>query len=226
MPANHKNSVYKPLDVSNPFKEGQDAAYADILLDKTKEAQSWRKSLYFNIGSLLISLILFFAAISQQKIVPVLVNVLPSGESQYLGEVRQSGDIQIPEASVHFQIRSFVTYLRSVSTDYQVVYDNIDNCFYMATSKYTPIMRDMILNDSPFELVGKMRRSVEVESILNITGKSYQINWTEIVIESSSSTKRAKYRAVVTVEILKTTNETIRRNPLGIYIDNFEKVEL
>ena len=225
MAAKHKSPVYKSLDIPNPFKEGQDAAYANLLLDKTKEAQSWRKSLFISAAFFAISLILFFVAISQQQIVPVLVNVMPSGEASYLGEVRQSGDIQIPEASILFQVRTFVTYLRSVSTDYQVVFDNIDNCFHMVTQRYHPIMRDMILRDSPFELVGKMRRSIEVESVLLVTGRSYQINWTEIVIESAN-TKRARYRAIVTIQLIQPTAATIIRNPLGIYIENFEMVEL
>jgi len=226
MPAIHKKTVYKPLPVSNPFQEGQDRAYADILLDKVKEAQLWRKTVFVNAGFFVIALILFFYSINQQKTVPVLVNVMPSGESQFLGEVRQSGTVQVPEAAIHYDIRKFVSNLRSVSTDYQVVYNNIDECFVMSTSGYSQILRRMVLADSPFDLVGKIRRTVEIESILNITGRSYQINWTETVIDSSSGPKSFKRRAVITVRLVTPTDATIRRNPLGIYIENFEMTEL
>jgi type IV secretion system protein VirB5 len=226
MPAPHKNTVYKPLPVSNPFQEGQDRAYGDILRDKMKEAQLWRKTAFINIGLFVISLILFFVSVNQQKTVPVLINVMPSGESQFLGEVRQSGAVQVPEASIHYEVRKFVHNLRSVSTDYQVVYANIDECFVMAASNYSPILRRFLLADSPFDLVGKLRRTVEIESVLNITGRSYQVNWTETVIESSSSPKSAKMRAVVTVRLVTPTDATIKRNPLGIYIENFEMTEL
>jgi len=226
MPATHKKTVYKPLPVSNPFQEGQDRAYADILLDKVKEAQLWRKTVFVNAGFFVITLILFFYSINQQKTVPVLVNVMPSGESQFLGEVRQSGAVQVPEAAIYYDIRKFVSHLRSVSTDYQVVYANIDECFVMSTSGYSPILRRMLLADSPFELVGKLIRTVEIESVLNITGRSYQINWTETVIESSSNPKSTKMRAVVTIRLVTPTSVTIIRNPLGIYIENFEMTEL
>jgi len=226
MAAKHKNTNYKPLNVSNPFQEGQDKAYAEILLDKMKETNLWRKSAFVNIALFIVALILFFYSVSRQQTVPVLINVMPSGESQYIGEVRQSGAVPVPEAAIYYQIRKYVSNFRSVSTDYNVVYQNIDECFYMVTSSYSPILRQTLLSASPFDLVGKIRRTVEIESVLNITDRSYQINWTETVIESSSGPKISKFRAVVTIRLMTPTDSTIRRNPLGIYVENFEMTEL
>jgi len=226
MPATHKKTVYKPLDIPNPFHEGQDKAFADILNDKMKETRVWRMSAAVNCFLFIVALILFFHSVSQQKTVPVLVNVMPTGEAQYLGEVRQSGSMQVPDAAIHYQVRKFISNLRSISTDYQVVYNNIDDCFFMVTSNYSPIMRQMLLNDSPFELVGRLRRTVEIESVLNITGRSYQVNWTESVIDTSSNPKNSRMRAVVTIRLITPTDTTIKRNPLGIYIENFEMIEL
>ena len=226
MPSVHKKTVYKPLDVSNPFQEGQDRAYADILQDKMKEAQWLRRSSAVNWALFAVSLILFFYSVSRQQTIPVLVNVMPSGEAQYLGEVRQSGAVQVPEAAVLYQIRAFVSNLRSVSTDYQVLYNNIDECFAMSASGYSPVLRQTLLGDSPFELVGKIRRTVEIESVLHITGRSYQVNWTESVIDSSSTPKKTRMRGVATVRLIAPTEASIKRNPLGIYIENFEMVEL
>jgi len=222
----HKKAEYKPLDAPNPFITESDKAYADILLDKIKETQMWRKSSYVHIGLFIIALILFFVALSRQQTIPVLVNVMPSGESQYLGEVRQNGSFNVPDAAIHYQIRAFVHNLRSVSTDYQVLYSNIDDCFQMVTSNYSPILRRMLLDSSPFELVGKIRRTIDIESVLHVTGRSYQINWTESVLESQSSPKNTKMRAVVTIRLVLPTDATIKRNPLGIYIENFEMTEL
>jgi len=226
MAAKHKSTVYKPLNVSNPFQEGQDKAYAEILLDKMKETTLWRRSVFVNAVLFIIALILFFYSVSRQQTIPVLVNVMPSGESQYLGEVRQTGSIQVPEAAIHYEIRKYISNLRTISTDYQVVYQNIDDCFAMVAANYSPILRQTLLSASPFDLVGKIRRTVEIESVLNITGRSYQVNWTETVIESSSGPKNSKMRAVVTIRLMTPTSATITRNPLGIYVENFEMTEL
>jgi type IV secretion system protein VirB5 len=227
MPSLHKSAAYKPLDVPNPFREGQDKAYADILQDKMKETRWWRGIV--GAGVLILSFVnfcFFVYAVRQQKTVPVLINVMPSGESQYLGEVRQSGVLQVPEAAILFQVRKFITNLRSISTDYQVVYNNIDECYVMITSAYAPILTRMLRDSSPFDLVGKVRRTVEVESALNITARSYQIDWIEATIDSSSSRKTARMRALVTIQLIPATDATIKKNPLGIYIENCEMTEL
>jgi len=227
MPAQHKNNKFKPLPIPNPFRDDGDKAFADLLADKMKEIQWWRRSALVSLAFFAVALILFFYSVSQQKTVPVLVNVMPSGEAQYLGEVRQNGEFQVTEASIHYQIRTFVMYLRSVPTDYQVLYNNIDDCFHWVTTSYSPILREALIRNSPFDLVGKQRRTVSVESILHVTGRSYQINWTESLIDTSASgPKNAKMRAVVTITLVTPTDATIQRNPLGIYIENFEMTEL
>jgi type IV secretion system protein VirB5 len=222
----HKKPVYKPVDAKNPFLDGGDKAYAEILADKMKETQRWRQTFYAVVGFFALSLIFFFVSISRQQTIPVLVNVMPSGESQYLGEVRQNGSLTVPDAAIHYQIRTFIYNLRSISTDYQVLYENIDACFQWVTPTYSQILRSFILSASPFDLVGKQRRTIEIESVLHVTGHSYQVNWTETVIEPQSSPKNSKMRAVVTVRLVLPTEKTITRNPLGIYIENFEMTEL
>ena len=227
MPPIHKKTTYNPLkDVKNPFRVGQDKELADLLWDKFKEAQRWR---LVGIGSLILnafSLVLYRQSINLQQTVPVLVNVMPSGEAQYLGEVRQSGAMQVPEAAIQYQVRKFITNLRSVSTDRQVVFDNIDVCYAMITQSYDPIMTRMLRENSPFDLVGRIRRTVVIESVLNATTRTYHINWTETIIDTSSSQRSVRMRAVVTIRLIQPTSQTISKNPLGIYIENCEMTEL
>ena len=226
MPLTHKSSKYKAIPVTNPFQDGQDRAYADILQGAIKDKIFWRN--FIGTGILLlffVSLLFFVFAIRQQKTIPVLINVMPSGEAQYIGEVRQQGNIQVPEAAIHFQIRKFVTNLRSISTDYQVVFNNIDECYAMVTRSYSQVMTPALRESSPFDLVGKMRRTVEFESLLNITAQSYQVDWYESIIDTTNI-RKVKMRAIVTIRLLAVTDQTIKVNPLGIYIDNFEMTEL
>ena len=226
MPATHKTPVYKALEISNPFASGGDKAFADILKDKMDETRKWRIVGLSSLVLFVIALILFASAINMQHTVPVLVNVMPSGEAQFLGEVRQGAGIQVPEAAIHHWITRFITNLRTVPTDFQVMYNNIDESFVMVTAAYAVIMRNMLINDSPFELIGRIRRSVEIESILPITANSYQVNWNETVIDTQARQTVTRMRAVVTIRLLTPTDAIIRRNPLGIFIENFEMTAL
>jgi type IV secretory pathway TrbF-like protein len=65
-----------------------------------------------------------------------------------------------------------------------------------------------------------------VESVIKITASSYQIDWIEHVIEQTGSPRNARFRALVTIKLLPVTDGTIKKNPLGIYIENFEMTEL
>jgi type IV secretion system protein VirB5 len=223
----HKNTTYKLPDIPNPMRTGQDKAYADILKDKMDEMRWWRG--FVGIGILVlfaISLVFFVSVLNRQQTVPVLVNVMPNGEAQYLGEVRQQGARQVPEASIQYQVRLFITNLRSVSTDAQVLYDNIDLLYAMVTTSYNPIMTRFLRDASPFTLVGKTRRTVEIESLLRITTNSYQVDWIESTVDNAAARTSRRMRALVTTTLLPTTDDTIKRNPLGIYIDNCEMTEL
>jgi type IV secretion system protein VirB5 len=227
VPAPHKSTTYKPLPLSNPFREGQDKAYADILKDKMDEMRWWRGVVGTGVLVLFaVFLACFLYAVGQQKTIPVLVNVMPNGETQYLGEVRQQGAAQAPEAAIQYQARRFITNLRSVSTDPQVLYNNIDDCYAMITSSYEPEMTRFLRGASPFDLVGKVRRSVEIESVLRVTASSYQIDWIESTVDSGANRNSVRMRALVTIKLLPVTDETIRKNPLGIYIDNCEMTSL
>ncbi|GAB6390819.1 MAG: TrbG/VirB8 family P-type conjugative transfer protein [Treponematales bacterium] len=227
MPAQHKSTTYKTTGLENPFREGQDKAYADILKDKMDETRWWRGVVGGGILLLfLVSFLFNVCAMRQQKTVPVLVNVMPSGEGQYLGEVRQQGTVQVPESAIQYQVRKFVTNLRSVSTDPQILYNNIEDCYAMVTTTYEPVMTRSLRSASPFDLVGKQRRTIEVQSVLKVTGSSYQIDWTESVIDTAGSRKNTRMRALVTIKLLPVTNETIKKNPLGIYIEHCEMTEL
>jgi type IV secretion system protein VirB5 len=228
MPAQHKSTVYKTTEIKNPFHDGQDKAYGDILLDKMNEMKWWRNIVGVGIlGLSFLNLIFFIVALATQKTVPVLVNVMPNGEAVYLGEVKQNAaNSQIPEAAITYQVRKFITYIRSVSTDAEVLNNNLYDCYYMVTGSYEPVMTKMLRENSPFDLVGKIRRTVDIRTVLRTTGNSFQVDWTENTIEVSGQARKRDMRAIVTVKMIEPQKDNIKFNPLGIFIDNCEWTEL
>ena len=229
MPAPNKSTTYKPLPVKNPFCRTGDEAFAELLQVEVK--RSWFYLRVFGFGSLglfAVTLVLFFYAVSLQRAVPILVNVMPSGEASYLGEVRQTGQFQIPEAAIFYQVRRFISNIRSISADSQVLYNNINDCYSMITTTYEPTMTRMLRANSPFPLVGKIRRSVEFESTLRITGNSYQVDWIETSVEPGGSPVNRKMRGLVTIIFItpNPSSDWIKVNPLGIFIDACEWTEL
>jgi type IV secretion system protein VirB5 len=226
LPAPHKPTTYRTEPVTNPFLQGQDKAFGFVLEDSIKDKNFFMYVM--GVGSLVLfaaSLVLFYVSISRQDIIPVLVNVLPSGESAYLGEVKQA-EFQAPEAAVFYQVRRFVVNLRTIPVDPYVLNTNINECYAMITSSYEQIFTPILRANSPFPLVGKVRRSVEIESTLHITGNSYQVDWIESTFESGGNPSRVKMRALVTVRLITPDPSFIRDNPLGIFIEACEWTQI
>jgi type IV secretion system protein VirB5 len=223
MASTHKSTNYKPIEIENPFRQGSDKAYSDLLMDKILEMRWWRNIVGGGVLLMFIITFIFFVyTVSLQRTVPVLVNVMQNGEAEYLGAVKQTKTIEVPEAAIQYQARRFINNLRSISTDPQVLYNNIEDCYAMVTVSGEKVMTKELRADSPFEVVGKKRREVRIESTLKITDSTYQIDWNEVTMETGmTSQSRARLRALVTVKLLPTTDKTIQRNPLGIYIDSY-----
>jgi len=202
--------------------QGQDKAFASILENEQKSKRFWQY--FIGIGSISLfacALVLFYLSISRQQVIPVLVNVLPSGEASYLGEVKQA-EFQVPEAAIFYQVKKFITNLRTIPADPYVLNTNILECYSMITSSYEQIFTPNLRANSPFPMVGKVRRSVEIEAALHITGNSYQVDWTESTFESGGTPSRVKMRALVTVKLITPNPSFINQNPLGIFIEACE----
>ena len=71
--------------------------------------------------------------------------------------------------------------------------------------------------------VGQVIRTVDVESIIKLSQKSYQIDFVVTEQERSGKVKgRTRMRGVLEIEFLTPAAEDMEKNPLGIYISNFD----
>ncbi|MDR2865340.1 MAG: type IV secretion system protein [Spirochaetaceae bacterium] len=222
----HKNTTYKPLAVNNPF-DAQDKMYGDLLAVAEKDKKKWRTISYILLLFVAASICGLFYAVNLQKTVPVLVNVMPHGEAQYLGEVRQSGEIAIPEAAIQFQIRMFLTYLRTIPFDADILFRDITKCYDMVSSICERKMTAELRAASPFPLVGSTKRAIQIETILKLTNGSYQVDWIENTTAQGASTpNKVRMRGIFTIKLLTPTEKNIQTNPLGIYVDNYDMTRL
>jgi type IV secretory pathway TrbF-like protein len=217
----HKPTTYAPLALNNPF-EARDRRYGELLLNERKEKNLYRIIALVCLGFTGLSIVGLFYGVSLQKNIPYLVNVMPTGESQYLGEVRRNGSLEIPEAAVQFQVRTFLTYLRSIPGDREMLYRDITLCYSMVTAECEKKMTRELTGDSPFKASRDgIKRTLQIESVLKLTNGTYQLDWTEST-SSGGQTSRSRLRGLFTVKLLAPTDKNRQANPLGIYIDNYD----
>ena len=71
-----------------------------------------------------------FVAINQPKTVPLVVTVSDWGEAKYVGNVSRNNwqGIKVPEIAIEYQLRKFVTNFYAISSDPQVLKNNLNEC--------------------------------------------------------------------------------------------------
>jgi type IV secretion system protein VirB5 len=218
----HKPTTYAPLALDNPFR-AQDKKYADLLLNAQKEKKMYQVIALVCLAFTGLAICGLFYGVSLQKNIPYLVNVMPTGESRYLGEVRYSGELQIPESAVQFQVKTFLTYLRTVSGDYDMLYRDISLCYNMVTPECGNKMTAELTGNSPFKASkAGTKRTLQIESVLKLTNGTYQLDWIESTSSSGGQVRRERLRGLFTVKLLAPSDKNIQTNPLGIYIDNYD----
>lgn len=85
------------------------------------------------------------------------------------------------------------------------------------------------VESSPFKRAVKAMVSLEVVSVLPQSQETWQVDWVETVRDRQGVVQGQPFRmrALVTVYVVaptpETTEEQIRRNPLGIYVRDFSR---
>jgi type IV secretion system protein VirB5 len=218
-----KSTVYKPLPVKNPF-EAQDRVYHDLLKSAGDDKRRWQTIAFVAMTFVVGCIGILVYAVGMRKTVPVLVAVAQWGEAQYLGEVKGASSLQVPEAAIQYQVRDFISSLRGVPGDSDILYRDITRCYDMITAKAEKKMTAELRAHDPFKEVGKLKRAVSIETILRLSTETYQADWIEK--SSGADSKTVRFRGLFTVKLLEPPEKKRAVNPLGIYIDDYDMTEL
>jgi type IV secretion system protein VirB5 len=223
-----KVEKYKVLTIDNPFGRA-DVVYTDIITDARREKRRWQNVGLFSLVFFLASFYVMYRAVSLQRTVPVLITLSEWGEATYKGAVNTESSRlrEVPETAVQYQVRDFITKLRTIPLDGEVLYRDIARCYEMVTAACEKKMTLALREQDPFGVIGKQKRNVTIESVLKLSSSTYQVDWIETESAPGSTTSvRYRVRGVVTVELLTPSEEKRVNNPLGIYIADYDMTVL
>lgn len=180
------------------------------------QASNWRiAALAATALSTLLGLTLT-ALIGRSSVVPYVVEVDRLGEVRAVGpaETYRPSDAQI----AHFLAR-FIENVRSLSIDPVIVRMNWLRAYDFVTDRGALALNEYARETDPFTKIGVKTATADVISVVRASGDSFEIRWMESTYENGAVTKTERFTGVVTV-ILKppTTAETLRKNPLGLYV--------
>ena len=184
-----------------------------------------------------VALVAMFAALTaiggliivacRSQFVPYVVQVDKLGQP---AAVRRADVAEnVSEKVVIYMLASYITAARTVCLDEKMMADNVWKAYALlragdpATIKMAEYYKDKEL--SPLHhREGTV--SVEVVSVLRQNEETWEVSWYETEYQSSGTQKkRRRMRALLNVyiqpPISTTTEEEIRRNPLGVYIKDY-----
>lgn len=223
---NHKTQSYLPDSTERHPMNRLDRQYDRIIGSERFKNVILTCITIILLGYVIGSLFLFNHAIKLPKTVPMVIEVAPWGEAINVGDISKYsyGTLEVPEIHRQWQVKEFVRKLRSLSSDPQVLYENIASLFSMITTSAEDKVKHDVRNPDVFALVGKKTVTVMIESVIKASAKTYQVDWIETT-QGENSGKR-HYRGLFTIELLEPSAKQAEKNPLGVYISDYDIAEI
>jgi type IV secretion system protein TrbF len=184
------------------------------------QARNWRiaaLSALLLCAGVLAALVI---SIQRSGIVPYVVEV------DRLGEVRRVGPAIEPykpnDAAIAHFVAQVIENIRSLSIDPVVVRTNWLRAYDFVTDRGAQTLNDYARQADPFGRIGSKTVMVEVTSVVRASDDSFEVRWKEDSYENGAVSQTERYTGVVTLVVKPPTSaETIRKNPLGLYIHAF-----
>lgn len=182
------------------------------------QAKNWRIMAF---GSLCLALLMAGGLLwrsAQSIVMPYVVEVDQAGQVRAVGEAATA--YKPTDAQISYHLARFVSDVRSLSIDPIVVRQNWLQAYDYATDRGAATLNDYARMNDPFARVGQTFVAVEITSVVRASNNSFQVRWIERSFTGGSPSGLERWTAVLSiVQQMPRTEERLRRNPLGIYVD-------
>ncbi|MDA8520196.1 conjugal transfer protein TrbF [Acidovorax sp. NCPPB 4044] len=154
----------------------------------------------------------------QSVVTPYVVEVDQAGQVRAVGEAAtpyRPGDAQVAH-----HLARFIGLVRSLSIDPIVVRQNWLDAYDYTTDRGAAVLNEYARVNDPFVRVGKESVTVQINSVVRASDESFSLRWTEQRFVNGAPTGTERWTAVIST-VLQTprTEQRLRKNPLGIYVN-------
>lgn len=158
---------------------------------------------------------------TQSRITPYVVEVDRLGEARAVSEAEKAYQPTDPQIAWH--LAKFVENVRTVSLDPVVMRRNWLSAYEFATRRGAVFLNDYVRSANVFGAIGERAVTVDVTSVVRASDKSFQVKWIESAFVRGAASGVTHWTAILTiVPKPPKTADTLRKNPLGIYVDGID----
>jgi type IV secretion system protein TrbF len=210
---------------ANPYVQGWrewDERYADPVIGK----RNWQLAAGGLLGlSLILAAGLVWLA-GRSRYIPYIVEVDRLGYGLTVPQPLTPASVPDVTARMErYELAVFIREARSVSSDPQVEQQMLNALLAHARGAADRFLDEYYHSDpsnNPFQIAQKQTVSVQIDSILPLSAKSYEVRWTEVRRDLNGAVIGAPshWEAELETEIVPPREAVaIESNPLGFYVD-------
>ena len=182
------------------------------------QAKNWRLAFFGCLalsGALAAGLVWLSA---RGTITPWVVEVDKLGEARAVAPA--DGDWNPTDPQIAFHLARFIEHVRSIPADPVVLRADWLAAYDFTTQGGALALNDYARANDPFTKVGKQQIAIEVSSVIRASPSSFRIAWIERRYQDGSLASTERWSAILTVVVQPPRDaDTLRKNPLGIYIN-------
>ncbi|GER09537.1 conjugal transfer protein TrbF [Variovorax boronicumulans] len=182
------------------------------------QAKNWRIMAF---GCLSLALLMAGGLVwrsAQSIVTPYVVEVDSAGQVRAVGEA--ATPYKPSDAQIAHHLARFITDVRSLSIDPIVVRQNWLEAYEYTTDRGAATLNEYARANDPFSRIGESSVAVQINSVVRASDSSFQVRWTERRYVNGEAAGLERWTAVLAIVLqAPRTEERLRRNPLGIYVN-------
>lgn len=186
------------------------------------QAKNWRLMAF---GSLSLALLMAGGLVwrsAQSIVTPYVIEVDQAGQVRAVGEA--ATPYKPADAQIAFHLARFICGVRSLSIDPIVVRQSWLEAYDYTTDKGAAVLNDYARTNDPFSRIGQQSVAVQVNSVVRASDTSFQVRWTERRYVNGEAAGLERWTAVLSIVLqAPRTEERLRKNPLGIYVNGLSR---
>jgi type IV secretion system protein TrbF len=205
-----------------------DERYGDLVLGK----RNWQIA---SAGLMLLSFVLAFGIVwmsARSRVIPYIVEVDKLGYAITIPSALTASNTPVTvERMKRYEIAAFIRNARSVSSDPAVEQNMLNDLLAHAHGAADKFLESYFHADdfakNPFLIAKHQTVSVQIESILQVSPKSYEVRWGETPRDISGAPLGTNHwEAMLETEMSPpSSTDTIITNPLGFYVTRLSWAE-
>jgi type IV secretion system protein VirB5 len=182
------------------------------------QARNWRLMAFGGLGLTIgLSSALVWQSM-QSRVLPYVVEVDRLGEPRAVAPA--DADYRPTDPQIAWHLAHFISNIRSKSLDPVLMRENWLAAYDFVTDRGKLFLDEYARAANPFAEIGERTVSVQVTSVVRASDTSFQVKWSESLFERGSLAGTSRWTAILTIRQRPPRSaETLRKNPLGIYVD-------